>query len=64
MKFMNPTEKEFAGPIVIAPKKNRSLRFCFTYQELNELTILETYHITRVHACNRFAKRCNDIIKA
>ena len=46
-----PATTEWASPIVFAPKKDGTLRFCVDYRRLNAMTIRDSYPIPRMDEC-------------
>lgn len=42
---------EWAIPILVAPKKDGSLQFCFDYRKLNAVTIIYFYMLPRMDKC-------------
>ena len=42
---------EWAAPVFIVSKKHGSLRFCFDYRKLNDLTVKDSYPLSRIDEC-------------
>ena len=47
-EVIEPAQSEWASPIVIAPKKDGTPRFCIDFGKLNEVTIRDSYPIPRM----------------
>lgn len=64
--IIRPSTSPYASQVVLVPKKDKSLRLCIDYRELNKLTVKEHYplpviddYLARLHGKNYFT--CLDL---
>ena len=48
---IEPAQSEWASPVLLAPKKDGTLRFCIDFRRLNMATISDTYRLPRMEDC-------------
>ena len=47
-KFIRPSYSPWGAPVLFVKKKDRTLRMCIDYQELNKVTIKNKYPLPRI----------------
>ena len=47
-KFIRPSYSSWGAPVLFVKKKDRSMRMCIDYRELNKVTINNKYPLSRI----------------
>jgi len=52
--YIEPSSAEWAFPVVLVPKPDRTMRFCVDHRQLNEGTVRDVYPLPRMDECIDF----------
>lgn len=56
--IIRPSLSPWAAPVVLNRKKNRSLRFCVDYRQLNKCTMPDSYALPRIDDAVDIVRHC------
>lgn len=52
MNISESAQPKWASPVVLADKKDRALQFCVDYRQLNMVSLIESYTLSRMDGVN------------